>query len=162
MTADVRLLNLIDAAKVLDDPHVTEQQVKQVTQLCSILAQSIDPEGLAGCGDCGFTWESDELKAGYDLALKTIAFADSFSWPSGTDWWREYRGRMLTEWGEARRKAELAARGEVQASTLNALAAAETRTRVVADTDKPPPLLSPGDLPARFEPGDTGPKVWSI
>src|SRR5580693_1110273 len=114
-----RLLNLIDAAKVLDNPDVTMEQRRQVSQLCSILAQSLDI-GLPVGDDT--EWPDASLKTAFDLALATMTYADSLSWPEGgsesmQDWWRDRKAHALTEWGVARRNAELAANDKVQAAT---------------------------------------------
>ena len=122
---DPRLLNVIDAAKVLDDPNVTPEQCARVRQLASILAQSLDP-GLPVGGDAA-QWPDAAVKAAFDLAMTTATYSDSLSWPDTTEGWREYRKRMLADWGDARRTAELFAHGEIKASTLVALDAAERR-----------------------------------
>jgi hypothetical protein len=49
---DNRLLSLLDAAKVLDHPDVTREQIGRVRQLSSILAQSLGV-GLPVGGESG-------------------------------------------------------------------------------------------------------------
>jgi hypothetical protein len=164
---DPRLLNLLDAAKVLDDPNVTAEQAAKVVQLCSILAQSLNPDALP-VGDGAPDWPDPVIRVAFDLAMATSNYAHSLTCPDSAGWWHDYRAKMLADWGDARRAAELAARQEIQASTLNALAAAERRadegTALVANDAAPLALLSRSDLSKAddwFERGDAGP-AWSF
>jgi hypothetical protein len=175
---DNRLLSLIEAAKVLDNPAVTQEQCNQVSQYCSILAQSLDPDMDCHYGDYRYDWPSPDLEAAFTLALTTNNYASSLSWPDTSDWWRDYKKRMLDEWADARRFAEMTAHGSIAASTVLALDQAERRaegqTAVVAtddDTAEPqseevvftggddgnmPPLLSAATFQEWFERGLTG------
>lgn len=160
---DNRLVAIIDAARVLDDPNVSREAAAKVSQLCSILAQSLNPDGLP-VGDGAPEWPDPVIKAVFDLAMSTATYADSVSWPSDTEWWRDYRARMVSDWGAARRTAELLAYGEIRAATLVALDSAEKRvttaeplaeplTKTVACDDVTPPLLSAMTAQEAFDRG---------
>lgn len=149
---DNRLLSLIDAANALDNPALTLDQAKQVSQLCSILAQSLDAGFLIGED---VSWPSEEQRLAFNLAMKTSTYAESLSWPDDSEWWRDHRAEMLAAWGRARREAELEAHGKVAASTLTAIAAAEraadgTASAVTSD-DTLPRFVSRDALPTAWE-----------
>ncbi|OBF43911.1 hypothetical protein A5787_14250 [Mycobacterium sp. 852002-50816_SCH5313054-b] len=165
MTVDVRLLNAIDAAGVLDDPRLTLGHADQVMQYCSILVQSVDAERPFGSvNDEGFP--TDELRVAFKLLTATSTMASALQWPSDTEWWIDYRKRALADFSAARREAELCANGSISASTLTAVAAAERRadegTAVLADDMKPPALVTRSDMPTAFSPEDAGPVAWSF
>jgi hypothetical protein len=154
---DPRLLNVTDAARALDEPHLTRERVNQVTQLCRFYAESLDPgyEVMFGDGE----WPSQAQRVAFILAMKTLDYANSLLSPEGgtpamKTWWRGQRATALREWGEARREAELCATGKVQGSTLNALAraerGAEQRTPLVASSENTPPLVTRSDLPTAW------------
>lgn len=162
MTTDGRLLNVLDAAKVLDASNVSREEAAKVTQLCSILAQSLDVGLPVGGG--ASAWPDPVIQAAFALAMTTSNYAHALTCPDTSDWWRDYRARMVSDWGVARRTAELLAYGEIRAATLVALDAAEKRvttaeplaeprTETVACGDVTPPPLAAVTAQKAFDRG---------
>lgn len=138
MSGTNELSALLRACEALDNPHIASEQVESIRQLAQVLALSFDA-GLPVEGDAP-EWPDPARRISYVLALKTMLFAASRSWPESSDWWIAYRERMRTEWLDARRAAESLLSG--------AEPVAETRTDDVSTDATIPPLVSRSDLPA--------------
>jgi hypothetical protein len=104
---------LLRACKALDNPNITAEQIESIAQLARTLALSFNArvsvdgffvEGVAS------EWP-DPVRLSYVLAVRTMLYAESLSWPEGgtpdmRDWWGNYKKDVRSEWCAARRDAE--------------------------------------------------------